>query len=87
MRYFHNGTILKDGQFSILESIMRLVLYPLKSGIIGFSMFFTFILATKFISSVIGTVIEFTVVLDDLLISLIGFVLLFLIRFLENFKD
>lgn len=86
MRYFSTGAILKDGQLSILESIKRLFLYPLRSGIFGFSMFFTILLTTKFISSVIGTVNEFSVEIDDVWISSIGFVLVFLIRFLENFK-
>jgi len=60
---------------------------PIRSGFYGFTMFFTILLAVKLFSYVIGTYNYFAVELTDLSLSSIGFVLLFLIRELENFKE
>lgn len=63
------------------------VINPIKSGIFGFSAFFSILLVTKLFSYWIGTYDEFAVDLDDVLLSVIGFILVFLIKFLENFKQ
>ena len=60
---------------------------PIRAGIFGFAMFFTILLAVKLFSYAIGTYSFFAIELTDLGLSSIGFVLLFLIRELENFKD
>ncbi|MCF6269597.1 MAG: hypothetical protein L3J41_07795 [Melioribacteraceae bacterium] len=60
---------------------------PLKSGLFGFAIFFTILLAVKLFSYAIGTYNYFAIELTDLQLSSIGFVLLFLIRELENFKE
>jgi len=60
---------------------------PIRSGLFGFAMFFTILLAVKLFSYVIGTYSFFAIELTDLALSSIGFVLLFLIRELENFKE
>ncbi len=60
---------------------------PIRAGIFGFAMFFTILLAVKLFSYIIGTYSFFAIELTDLALSSIGFVLLFLIRELENFKD
>jgi hypothetical protein len=60
---------------------------PIRSGCCGFAMFFTILLAVKLFSYIIGTYNFFAVELTDLSLSSIGFVLLFLIRELENFKE
>ncbi len=60
---------------------------PIKSGLFGFAIFFTILLAVKLFSYLIGTYNYFAIELTDLELSSIGFVLLFLIRELENFKD
>ncbi len=60
---------------------------PIRSGLYGFAMFFTILLAVKLFSYIIGTYNFFAIELTDLSLSSIGFVLLFLIRELENFKE
>ena len=67
--------------------LVNYVLNPIKSGIFGFSAFFSILLITKLFSYWIGTYNEFTIDLDDVLLSVIGFILVFLIKFLENFKQ
>lgn len=67
--------------------LMNYVINPIKSGIFGFSAFFSILLVTKLFSYWIGTYDEFAIDLDDVLLSVIGFILVFLIKFLENFKQ
>lgn len=59
---------------------------PIKSGIFGFTMFFVVVILTKLLASVINPGNNFVIELDDIYLSLIGFVLLFLIKILENFR-
>ena len=67
--------------------VMNFIVNPIKSGIFGFSAFFSILLVTKLLSYLIGTNDTFSVGLDDVLLSVIGFILVFLIKFLENFKQ
>lgn len=67
--------------------LKNFIFKPIKSGFLGFASFLIVLLITKFISYVIGTIDQFNFELDDLILSSIGFVLLFLIRFLENFSE
>ena len=67
--------------------LLNYVFQPIKSGIIGFSTFFTILILTKLLSYFIGTRDLFSVDIEDVLLSSIGFVLVFLIRLLENFKE
>ena len=59
---------------------------PVSSGIFGFALFFTILLLTKFIAYGIGSIPKFIIDLDDVVLSLIGFVLMGLIKLLENFQ-
>lgn len=68
-------------------SAKNMVLAPLKSGICGFAIFITILIIVKLFSYLIGTYNYFSIEITDVQLSLIGFVLLFLIRFLENFKE
>jgi hypothetical protein len=61
-------------------------LEPIKSGLFGFAIFITILIIVKLFSYLIGTYDYFSLEITDIQLSLIGFVLLFLIRFLENFK-
>lgn len=58
----------------------------IKNGIAGFVIFFSILLFTKLLGSMIGAQYKFNLAVEDILLSVIGFVLLFLIKFLENFK-
>jgi hypothetical protein len=69
------------------EVFFKFALIPLKAGIGGFALFFSVLLFTKFFAYLIGTQNLFEIDVEDLLLSTIGFILAFLIRFLENFKE
>ena len=63
------------------------VLKPIGFGILGFIMFLGVLIITKFLGCCVGTIEKFVIEIDDLLLSVLGFVLVFLIKFLENFRD
>lgn len=65
----------------------KFVWQPLKSGVVGFAAFFTVLVITKLLSYLIGTRDVFTIEIEDLTVSFIGFILLFLFTFVEQFKD
>ncbi len=73
-------------QSVFFQSLKCFVLKPIETGLIGFATFFTILIITKYLSYLIGTVEEFIVDIEDLILSAIGFILMFLIKFLENFK-
>ncbi len=58
-------------------------LQPLSSGIFGFALFFTILIITKLLASLLNAG-AFFVDFDDVILSLIGFILMFLIKLLEN---
>lgn len=60
---------------------------PLKNGILGFIAFLFVLVATKYLSFLIGNQTKFIIDEEDLMLSLIGFVLFFLIRLLENTNE
>ena len=68
-------------------SIKNYLIEPLKSGLFGFSIFIAILIIVKLFSYAIGTYNYFAIEITDIQLSIIGFVLLFLIRFLENFKE
>ena len=73
------------GKFTL--SAKQHFLEPCKSGLFGFAIFITILIVVKLFSYAIGSYDYFTLEISDVQLSLVGFVLLFLIRFLENFKE
>jgi hypothetical protein len=65
----------------------RYFLRPLKNGILGFVAFLFVLISTKYLSFLIGNQSKFIIDEEDFLLSLIGFVLFFLIRLLENTNE
>lgn len=65
----------------------KLVLYPIRSGLFGFILFLIVLVITKFLGRLIGTAPKVTIDAEDFLLSVIGFVMFFLIKFLENFSS
>ncbi len=65
----------------------RYFFIPAKAGIFGFITFFVILSATKYLSYLIGTQSSFSIMIDDVLLSSIGFLLAFLIKILENLKQ
>ena len=62
------------------------LLQPCKAGLYGFAAFFTVLLFTRVLTTLFGLVGNFVVSVDDVYFSLLGFVLVFVIRMLENFR-
>jgi len=52
----------------------------------GFSLFFTTIFLSKYIGYLVKNSPKFEIDMNDVILSLLGFILLWLIKFLENFK-
>lgn len=57
-----------------------------KNGMAGFVIFFSILVFTKLLGSMVGAQYKFSLAVEDILLSVIGFVLLFLIKILENFR-
>ncbi len=73
---------------NVLKNLLLKFLWlPFKSGLGGFATFFSVLLFTKFFAYLIGAQDTFEIDFGDILLSSIGFVLMFLIKFLENFRD
>ena len=66
--------------------LLNYIFYPIRAGLFGFTLFFTTIFISKYIGYIVKNADMFYVDLNDVVLSLLGFVLLWLIKFLENFK-
>ena len=66
------------------KSSSRAILEPLKSGATGFIIFFLLLVFIKLISFLLGQSETFKIEIEDVLLSTIGFGLLFLVKYLEN---
>ncbi len=68
----------------IFKQIKLYVVEPLSAGLFGFALFFSILIITKLLAVLVNTIPEFTVDFNDVLLSLIGLVLMGLIKLLEN---
>jgi hypothetical protein len=76
-----------NNRTSIFYAVKDYFLSPLVAGVLGFIAFFCILIVTKFFSYIIGTYENLALDWNDAFLSAIGFILVFLIRFLENFKE
>jgi hypothetical protein len=60
---------------------------PILNGVGGFFIFLVILILTKLIAYWLGTQATFSVVFEDVILSSVGFLLFFLIKFLENFRS
>ena len=67
--------------------LLNYFLLPLKSGLYGFAAFFTLLIFVKTVVSLLGYTEEFIVNTGDVLQSSLGFVLVFIIRLVQNIKN
>ncbi len=67
--------------------LVNFIFLPIRSGLWGFSAFFTILLISKYLGYSLGTLKTFNVDIQDIYLSMLGFVLVFLIKVLENFND
>lgn len=72
---------------AIIDFTTKFVVSPIKNGFVGYFTFLFVLVATKYFSFLIGNQQQFRIEVGDALLSLIGFVLFFLIRLLENLKE
>ena len=68
------------------STIYRFFWAPIRAGLIGFSVFFSALLITRVMGYLLGANKFFTVDMNDVTLSTVGFGLLFILRELENFK-
>ena len=86
------GVILSEkekaaNKSGFLLTLKYYVLVPLQNGIAGFALFFLILLLSKYVATLLGSAEEFVVGIEDVILSLLGFGLFFLIKFLDNFKE
>ena len=62
------------------------LLKPLLAGISGYLVFFTLLIISNYLGYLIGNRTSFQIDFTDLLLSLLGFVFIFIIRLKENTK-
>jgi len=67
--------------------LLRFIYYPLRAGLFGFSLFFTTIFISKYVGYLVKNTQIFKIDINDVILSLLGFILLGLIKFLENIKS
>ncbi|MBN1301259.1 MAG: hypothetical protein JW995_08565 [Melioribacteraceae bacterium] len=77
----------REDSLKLFEFLRQYLFLPIKSGILGFSIFFVILIATKFAGYILGTYTSFTINADDVILSSIGFVLLFILKLTENSKE
>ncbi len=69
------------------SALWNFFIRPFRSGIFGFISFFIVLIIAKYLGYLIGSHKSFGIDLEDAILSMLGFVLVFLIKFLENFKE
>ena len=85
------GAILKKSGFDqksneIFQVLVNYIFVPIKFGLIGFSLAFTLLIIVKTFSYLLKFNSVFTVEINDVSLSFFGFLIVFMVRFLQNFK-
>lgn len=76
----------KRNNTKLISLLKDFIIYPSYAGLFGFAAFFTVLVLSKIIGYYIGVTHFFDVQIDDVVLSLVGFVLVFLIRILESIR-
>lgn len=88
MNFDINSEKLKENEKPKTQStLLNYIFQPFRYGIFGFISFFMVLVAAKYMGYLIGTHNSFEIDFEDALLSMLGFVLVFLIKFLENLKE
>lgn len=77
------NVVENKSQFFI--SLKKYLLFPIKAGFYGFALVFSIILLLKLLSFIFGINDVFNLDLMDVMLSSVGFFLMFLIYVLKNF--
>ena len=76
----------KEENHTLLSFFVRFLFEPFKSGLFGFAAFFTVLIFTTGMSYLLGITNEWLINSDDVLFSLLGFVIVYIIKLSENIK-
>lgn len=79
-------TFINAARSSKLEMIRSYFFHPLNEGLFGFAIIFVILTAIKFVNNLLGFTQDFSIEINDILLSSLGFICFFLISFLNNFK-
>lgn len=77
---------IKTGGNTFYNYLISFFFKPVVSGLYGFTAFFTVLIFTKGLSYLLGLTEQYIVSTDDVLFSILGFVLVFLIKLMDNIK-
>jgi len=77
----------KAGASSLFILLAAYVFEPIKIGLYGFSAFFIVLVITKGFSFLLGIADLYSIGMEDVMFSLLGFILFFLLKLLENIKE
>ena len=77
---------VKPGGNILYYYLISFFFKPFVSGLYGFAAFFTVLIFTKGITYLLGFTEQYIVSTDDVLFSILGFVLVFLIKLFDNIK-
>jgi hypothetical protein len=75
------------GENSVFLILVAFVFEPIKIGLYGFTAFFTVLVITKGFSFLSGLTNFFSIGMEDVVFSLLGFILFFLLKLFENIKE
>ena len=77
----------QSGVSSLFLQLVTFVFEPIKTGFYGFSAFFIVLIITKGFSFLLGITELYSIGMEDVMFSLLGFILFFLLKLLENIKE
>ncbi len=85
------GAILKNSGFiqkspDFFQILVNYIFNPIKFGLIGFSLAFTLLIIVKTFSYLLKYNSTFIVGINDVSLSFFGYLIVFMVRFLQNFK-
>ena len=78
---------IKTGGNIIYYYLISFFFKPFVSGLYGFAAFFTALIFTKGVTYLFGFTDQYIVSSDDVLFSILGFILVFLIKLIESIKQ
>ncbi len=78
------ASVTKPKNIGKSDFLTRFLFQPFSGGIFGFAVFFSVLLITKGVSILLRISKKFVIDMNDVILASIGFVLLFLIKLLEN---
>jgi len=80
-----NDENVVESKSQFLISLKKYLIFPIEAGFYGFALVFSIILFLKLLSFLFGINEVFTLDLMDVMLSSVGFFLMFLIYILKNF--